>query len=211
MLSFNVRAGGRFEFSPPYEVPVTDVIVNIPGATTQITTRFGESPYVQEYAIGAAKRLRGKGFCAAANGNSTNSRFVGSFADGKVKFMSYSTFADILASGGFDNLISAEATPFQSSNRGGLDNVILGLDFSPRIAGVTKSGKKLIVDGDDFDEGAKILVNGKRQKKTSNDAENPATRLTDKKAGKKTRAGDIVQVENTDGTRSNEFRFTGPQ
>ena len=57
------------------------------------------------------------------------------------------------------------------------------------------TGKKLIVVGENFDPDAVILINGEEQK-TRNDDQNPQTTLIGKKAGKKIRPGDRVQVRN---------------
>jgi hypothetical protein len=77
---------------------------------------------------------------------------------------------------------------------------------APRIGTATVSGKKLIVTGSLFDQGATILINGVSQK-TQNDDENRTTRLIAKKSGKKILTGDKLQVVNDDGTRSNEITF----
>lgn len=81
----------------------------------------------------------------------------------------------------------------------------------PRITGATISGKRLVVEGKNFDEGAAVLLNGERQK-TANDEINPNTMLVARKAGKKISPGQAVtlQVQNFDGTLSAEFRFTRP-
>jgi hypothetical protein len=70
------------------------------------------------------------------------------------------------------------------------------------------SGKKLIIGGENFDDGAVILINGEEQR-TRNDAQNPQTMLIGKKAGKKIKTGDQIQVRNPDGTLSEAFIFTG--
>jgi hypothetical protein len=76
----------------------------------------------------------------------------------------------------------------------------------PRIASITRSGKKLFVDGQMFDSGAKVLLNGAQQK-TSYES---STRVIGKKAGKKIKSGDKVQVRNSDGTLSNEVTYSPP-
>jgi hypothetical protein len=76
-----------------------------------------------------------------------------------------------------------------------------------KIIRVTVSGKKLIVSGEGFDEGAVILLNGEKQK-TVNDTADPSTSLVAKKSGKKIKAGDRIQVRNADGRLSQEFIFT---
>jgi photosystem II stability/assembly factor-like uncharacterized protein len=77
---------------------------------------------------------------------------------------------------------------------------------TPAIRNATKSGKKLFVEGEKFGAGAKVLLNG-REQKTANDPANPATRLICKKAGKKIKSGDRLQVKNPDGALSAEFIF----
>jgi hypothetical protein len=78
----------------------------------------------------------------------------------------------------------------------------------PKIISAKISGKKLFIFGEGFDAGAVILLNGKQQKTTNNDAD-PNTRLVARKAGKKTREGDKLQVRNADGRLSQELIFTG--
>ena len=80
---------------------------------------------------------------------------------------------------------------------------------APRITGVSLAGKQLVVSGENFDQGAVMLVNGEQQK-TENDAMNPTARLISRKAGKRLPQGQAVQVQvrNTDGTLSNPFTFT---
>jgi hypothetical protein len=80
--------------------------------------------------------------------------------------------------------------------------------ISPTIIMASVSGKNLIIAGKNFDDGAVILINGEAQK-TRNDEQNPQTILVGKKAGKKIRPGDTLQVRNPDGTLSEEFIFTG--
>jgi photosystem II stability/assembly factor-like uncharacterized protein len=77
-----------------------------------------------------------------------------------------------------------------------------------RIHNATVSGKRLFVFGENFDPGAVILLNGVEQN-TKNDPQNPKTALIGKKAGKKVKPGDKLQVRNPNGTLSQEFIFTG--
>ena len=77
-----------------------------------------------------------------------------------------------------------------------------------RITSASVSGKKLFLSGENFLVGAVILLNGEEEK-TKNDDQNPSTMLIGKKAGKKIKPGDRVQVRNPDGTLSEEFIFTG--
>ena len=82
----------------------------------------------------------------------------------------------------------------------------------PTVAAAAVNGKKLIVSGTNFDFGAELLLDGKKQKKTTNDEDNPTTMLIAKKAGKTIDHGATVtlQVRNTDGTLSEPFTFTRP-
>ena len=82
------------------------------------------------------------------------------------------------------------------------------LDPAPRIIMASVSGKKLFITGGNFHDGAVILLNGEEQK-SKNDEQNPQTILIGKKAGKKIKPGDHIQVRNPDGTVSQEFTFTG--
>jgi hypothetical protein len=77
----------------------------------------------------------------------------------------------------------------------------------PAIASAVRSGKRLIVSGANFDQGAVILLNGVEQK-TIQDGENPTTRLIGKKTGRKAAAGDKVRVRNRSGAISSEFTYT---
>jgi len=79
-----------------------------------------------------------------------------------------------------------------------------------KITSASVSGKKLFLSGESFLVGAVILLNGEEEK-TRNDDQNPNTMLIGKKAGKKIKAGDKLQVRNPDGTLSEEFIFSGSQ
>ena len=76
----------------------------------------------------------------------------------------------------------------------------------PKISAATVLDKKLFVKGENFEPGAVILINGESQK-TANDIQSPKSELIGKKAGKKIKAGDTLQVRNPNGTLSQEFIF----
>ena len=78
----------------------------------------------------------------------------------------------------------------------------------PKITMASVAHKKLTVVGENFDPDAVILINGEEQK-TRNDDQNPRTTLIGKKAGKKVKPGDRLQVRNPNDTLSEEFIFTG--
>jgi hypothetical protein len=105
--------------------------------------------------------------------------------------------------------------PFQSSFGGGAtfgDGFLARIEPDPLILGVSIEGKKLIVSGQGFDDGADLFMNGEKQKKTNNDTESPSTKLIARKSGKKIMPGQTVMlvVENPDGARSPARFFTRP-
>jgi hypothetical protein len=73
------------------------------------------------------------------------------------------------------------------------------------------AGKKLLVYGSNFADGAKLYLSGEKQH-TRNDEANPSTELIAKKAGKKIDRGEtvILTVRNPDGLQSAAFTFTRP-
>jgi hypothetical protein len=79
-----------------------------------------------------------------------------------------------------------------------------------KVKSASTVGKKLLIFGQGFQPGARLLLNGEKQKKTFNDDVNPATNMFAKKAGKFISPGQtvILQVANPDGATSPEFRFT---
>jgi endo-1,4-beta-xylanase len=84
-----------------------------------------------------------------------------------------------------------------------------GADLSPKITGASRNGKRLIITGELFEDGAQLFINGEKQNKVSNDSQSPATTIVARKAGKIVKAGDILQVKNPDGLFSNQFTYTG--
>ncbi|MBI3650993.1 MAG: alpha/beta hydrolase [Acidobacteria bacterium] len=82
---------------------------------------------------------------------------------------------------------------------------------SLKIARAEVGKKKVLVYGEGFANNAMILLNGEAQS-TVNDSQNPETLLIAKKAGKKITAGQtvMIQVQNPDGSKSNELMFTRP-
>lgn len=77
---------------------------------------------------------------------------------------------------------------------------------TPQITGVIKKGKKLTVVGKYFDLGGQIFINGQKQKKVSNDPDEPYQKLIAKKSGKFVQSGDRIQVQSY-GKLSNEFIY----
>jgi hypothetical protein len=81
----------------------------------------------------------------------------------------------------------------------------------PTITSVQAAGKNLLVMGEDFDSGAVILKNGDPQR-TLHDDQNPSTTLIGKKVNKTISPGETVtiQVQNSDGSLSNQVTYTRP-
>jgi hypothetical protein len=100
------------------------------------------------------------------------------------------------------------ALPGLASTHASEEVFVAKLVTPPAITGASVKGKKLIVDGEGFDNGAVILLNGEPQK-TRNDEDDPNIRLIGKKAGKQIRRGVPVtlQVRNSDGMVSASFSF----
>jgi photosystem II stability/assembly factor-like uncharacterized protein len=101
---------------------------------------------------------------------------------------------------------------FQSAFSGGdFDGFLFKLG-APRITNVISSGKKLFVEGENFDQGATLLVNGEEQNTAIDVAAPPSTRLIGKKAAKRIPRGQTarIRVRNSDATLSNEVMFTRP-
>jgi hypothetical protein len=81
----------------------------------------------------------------------------------------------------------------------------------PAIVSAGINGKKLLVLGLNFGEGAKVYLDGEKQK-TTNDDSTPTNLLIAKKAGKKIERGQVVvlTVRNPDGIESEPFSFRRP-
>jgi hypothetical protein len=82
---------------------------------------------------------------------------------------------------------------------------------APRILSVRVKGKKLILIGANFTDGAVILVNGEPQN-TRNDPESPTTTLIAKKAGNVIPDGAavVIQVQNENSVTDKVPFFNGP-
>ncbi len=80
-------------------------------------------------------------------------------------------------------------------------------DSAPKIFNARMKGQKLILTGENFSQGAVILVNGEPQK-TRNDEDSPSTTLIAKKAGNKIadNAAVSIQVQSANGL-TDKFPF----
>jgi hypothetical protein len=80
----------------------------------------------------------------------------------------------------------------------------------PVIATAYVVGKALYIEGINFDIGAKVFLNGQKQKKVQNDPSNPTTRIIALKAGTLIPVGATITiaVRNNNGVTSEEFIYT---
>jgi len=87
---------------------------------------------------------------------------------------------------------------------------VFSIQLLPVVSGVLFSGKNVTVVGENFSKGAIILMNGTPQKTLEDPASSSV--LTGKKLAKRIAAGQTVtlQVQNPDGSISNDFRLTRP-
>jgi hypothetical protein len=87
---------------------------------------------------------------------------------------------------------------------------ITKIDLGPKIISATVDGKNLIVSGENFEEGAVILVDGEDQR-TLNFDQDFTSSVLGKKTAKRIAPGQTVtiRVRNPDGVLSPEFSFTG--
>jgi Beta-propeller repeat len=124
----------------------------------------------------------------------------------------------IYATGSTRSLGFPTANPLQAARGGGneFDAFVVRIDptsFDPRIDSVQVVDKSLFIYGENFDFGAKILIDGKKAP-TENDVNEPATTLFSNAARKRIINGEAdtvtLQVRNSDGKLSNEFIFTRP-
>ena len=97
---------------------------------------------------------------------------------------------------------------FRTSKIGDTDGFVAKFQIGPTIRKAVVKGRKLIVMGDNFEDGSIIVLDGEEQK-TSNDGENPKGRLVSKKAGKKIAPGQsvMIRVKNPNAMISLAFRF----
>jgi hypothetical protein len=126
--------------------------------------------------------------------------------NGAIYFAGFTSSTDFLT-----------ATPLVRENRGARDIFIAKIDPNsnpdrPVLFQAVISGNHLILFGQGFDEGAKLRINDE-QVKTRNEPPDPSQILFAKKALKRIKRGETVQlqVRNANGERSNFLFFTRPE
>jgi len=104
----------------------------------------------------------------------------------------------------FALMIGTAGLPSISSNVRGS---ILQTQSGPRITEARVKGRKLILTGENFSDGAVVLLNGEPQK-TRNDGSSPTTTLIAKKAGSNIPDGSTVDIQvQSAGGLSDKFPF----
>lgn len=100
---------------------------------------------------------------------------------------------------------------FQAAFNFGGNAFVAKILMGPGTTSARVKGRKLLVFGDNFEDGAVIVLNGDEQR-TRNDEENPKTTLIGKKAGRDITPGQTVtiQFKNPDGVVSLTYNFTRP-
>lgn len=133
-----------------------------------------------------------------------------------VPDVSWITVTSPNSSGNGTLTYTVEPNPTGGSRSGHISiagqTVTITQETGPAITSATIEGKQLIVTGVNFVDGAELLVDGVKQKKTFNDETNPTTIIVARKSGKTIARGQTVnlQVRNPDGQLSQQFSFTRP-
>jgi hypothetical protein len=142
----------------------------------------------------------------------TFSTYLGGSMNDKGFAIAVDSFGKAYVAGGSESADFPTVSPVQASNKGMSDAFIARISTPGKISGASIRGKKLLVEGEGFDAGAVIVVDGQEQK-TSNRSENPSGLLVSKKAARSIAPGQTVSIQarNSDGALSEAFRFTRTQ
>jgi hypothetical protein len=141
------------------------------------------------------------------------STYLGGLGEDRVFAVSSTAAGDAWVTG--ETLSSSFPTSsagVQPAFGGASDALVASLHVPvPRINQIQVKGRKLIIEGEFFELGAVISIDSVPQK-TRNDEDNPTTRLIAKKGGNRITPGQPtgIQVENPDGTRSEQTSFVRP-
>ncbi|MEK6301246.1 MAG: SBBP repeat-containing protein [Acidobacteriota bacterium] len=151
----------------------------------------------------------------SSTGTVNFSTYLGGSGDETGLAISVDPAGSIYVTGSTDSedLLTSEAV--RTENAGGTDLFVAKIDPNtdpngPLIYNVVLIGKQLRVFGQNFSNGAFVLVNDSA--KTTNGGQDPSQILHSKQAGKKAKPGKTIQiqVENANGKRSNLFFFRRP-
>jgi hypothetical protein len=189
LQNFPVLASGASSISPAADTTITGTLNSLANATFTIEFFFGDNCPAQgsEFIGSIPIRLGSKDVTTDGNGNA-------SF-----------TFTFTLPQGATSGFVNCAATSITGNTSESSQCIPVGSTSpaGPTISNATRDGKKLIIDGSNFDAGAKVLLNGNDQKTVYESS----ARVIGKKAGKKVKSGDRVQVRNSDGLLSNVYTY----
>lgn len=150
------------------------------------------------------------------SGAVTFSTYLGGSGDDVANGIGLGADGAIYVTGSTDSQDFLTLNALRSANAGARDIFIAKIDpnatpNNPVLVQAVISGKNLIVYGQGFDSGAVLRINDERTK-TRNDVPDPTQVLFAKKAAKWIAPGQTVQlqVENTNGRRSNLLFFQKP-
>lgn len=150
------------------------------------------------------------------SGAVTFSTYLGGSGDDVANGIGLGADGAIYVTGSTDSQDFLTLNALRSANAGARDIFIAKIDpnatpNNPVLVQAVISGKNLIVYGQGFDSGAVLRINDERTK-TRNDGPDPTQVLFAKKAAKWIAPGQTVQlqVENTNGRRSNLLFFQKP-
>jgi uncharacterized delta-60 repeat protein len=187
------------------------------GSGGKVVTDFGNNEAI--YAVGVQSGGRIVAAGAAGFGDTSDFALARYNPDGSLDSTFGSTGKITTDFSGWDEayalaiLPSGRIVAAGASSTGGFALACYQIEaFIPNITGAEVGGKKLYVYGKNFDNGAELLMNGEKQKKTFNDEVTPATMLVARKSGSNIAPGETatLQVRNSDGSMSNQFSFTRP-
>lgn len=199
----STSAGARWRSTGLTDTPVNSLAINATDAST----------------LYSAVKLKADAFVAKLN--ATGSALVYStYFGGRGEDYGYGMAVDSQGSVSITGITRSVDLPLANAlqpARSNSWNVFLArfapadLVARPRVIDASISGKKLIIFGENFSDGAVIELNGSSQK-TNNDSASPTRTLIGAKAGKRIRRGQTVtiRVRNSDGALSEVFSFSRP-
>jgi hypothetical protein len=148
-------------------------------------------------------------------GTVTFSTYLGGAGNETGLGIAVDSAGSIYVTGSTDSEDFLTVAAIREENAGGTDLLVSKIDPNtssdqPVIYDVRIVGKLMFVFGQNFDNGAFVRLNDRPR--GTNGGEDPTQILTSKKAAKKTKPGNVVQIqiENGNGKRSNLFFFFRP-